>query len=416
MAILNTDGKTVVRLLLREGEAVSPHGPVKIPLPPRLRVLPLKGYRSQEKRVRSFLKKTFELKRDARTELSSVYHAVGQNPGDYSTSFQLELDPGTPSATAARRIHQTLLKNLLANLEGVTRNWDPEFLHDFRVAIRRTRSALNQLKGLFPEAEVEHFSEEFRWLGAKTGPGRDFDVYLLKIPAYREALHPGAQKDLEPLVQLLQKKRAVEQGKLRGLMRSRRFHGLLEDWGTFLEEPDAPDSDLPNAHRPIRELASERIWKAFTKVLREGGKTSRATSARALHRLRIRCKKLRYLITFFRTLYPADELKPFIAELKRLQDHLGDFNDLQMQQEALHRFAEEMLATKTGPPATLLAMGQLMGQLEGQQIVEREAFHRHFRQFSRPRNQKRFRKLFGPEPGNAEPGNEPIPPAAEEHL
>jgi CHAD domain-containing protein len=408
VAILNEDGKTVVRLLLREGEALLASGQGRIPLLSRLQCLPLKGYRSEEKKVTSFLRKTFDLKRETRTELTVVCDAVGQTPGDYSSSFHLALDPEVAVVKATKCIHLTLLRTLLANQEGVTRDWDTEFLHDFRIAIRRTRSALTQLKSVFPEADVARFSEEFQWLGTRTGPVRDMDVYLLKIPAYRAALHPGARRELEPLVRLLREKKKVEHRRLRRCLRSKRYYRLVEDWREFLKAPDGADSNLLNARRPIREVASERIWKAFNKVLNKGGKIGRNASAKELHRLRIDCKKLRYLITFFRSLYSAEALDPIIKELKRLQDHLGGFNDLQVQREALRSFAEEMMATEVGPPATLLAMGQLMGQLEGKQIQEREAFHEHYERFSRPKNQERFRELFGPAPGS-----DPKPPEGE---
>jgi len=408
VAILNEDGKTVVRLLLREGEALLGSDQGRIPLLPRLQCLPLKGYRSEEKKVTSFLRKTFDLKPGTGTELEVVCDAMGQTLGDYSSSFHLTLDAEMAAAKAAKAIHRTLLEAMLVNQEGMTRDWDTEFLHDFRVAVRRTRSALTQLKGIFPKSDAAHFSEEFRWLGTRTGPTRDMDVYLLKIPAYRAALHPGARRDLEPLVRLLREKKRVEHRRLRRCLRSRRFGRLVEDWREFLEGPDATDSNFPNAQRPISEVASERIWRGFDKVLKKGGKIGRNASAKALHRLRIDCKKLRYLITFFHSLFPAEALDPFIKELKRLQDHLGDFNDLQVQRESLRNFAEEMMATKVGPPATLLAMGQLMGQLEGKQIQEREAFHEHFERFSRPKNQERFRELFGPNPGG-----DPKPPEGE---
>ena len=254
----------------------------------------------------------------------------------------------------------------------------PEFLHDFRVALRRTRSTLSQMKGVLPEEITRYFMEEFSWLASKTGPSRDLDVYLLKIPAYRAALYPTARKELEPLVRLLEEKKKVELGRLRRCLRSKRFHRLLEDWRAFLETPDTPDPALPNAQRPIRDVASERIWKALDKVQRRGARIGQFTPAKDLHRLRIDCKKLRYLLSFFQSLYPRDSLKPLNRELKGLQDHLGDFNDLQIQREALGSFAEEMMAARTAPPATLLAMGQLMGQLEGKQTKEREAFHQQF--------------------------------------
>ncbi len=405
ISIVNEDGKTIGRLRIRVGKALLPDGGGEIPLAPRIEFLPLKGYRVEERKVTSFLKERMKVKREKRAEQAAIYRAVHQTPCDYSSSFSLELDPGMAAAEAAKQVHLVLLKTVLSNREGVTRDWDAEFLHDFRVAVRRTRSALTQLRGVFPEAATEYFKGEFRWLGSKTGPARDIDVYLLKIPAYRAALYPAARKDLQPLVKLLEEKKKVELGRLRRCLRSKRFHRLLEDWQAFLETPDTQDSALPHARRPIREVASERIWKALTKVRKRGGEIGQFTPAENLHRLRIDCKKLRYLITFFQSLYPPEALEPLIAELKRLQDHLGDFNDLQVQREALRRFAEEMMAAKSAPPTTLLAMGQLMGQLEGKQNKEREAFQDHFSRFTRTRTLKRFRGLFGPGPsGSPKPG------------
>jgi CHAD domain-containing protein len=175
---------------------------------------------------------------------------------------------------------------------------------------------------------------------------------------------------------------------------------LLEDWGSFLVS-EVPDEDQPpQALRRIIDVASERIWSAYRKVLKKGRKTDRDTSAEKLHQLRLDCKRLRYLMTFFRSLYPQEAVTPLIRELKMLQDNLGDFNDLQVQHQALLGFAEEMMATGVGPPATLMAMGQLMGQLEAQQGKERDAFRQRFRRFARQKNQRRFIRLFGPDSSN----------------
>ncbi len=405
IGIMNEDGKTVVRLRLREGLALPSGGEDHIPVSSRIQCIPLKGYRSEESVLRSFIEDQFKSKAEDGTEQEAIFEAVGLVPADYSSSFKLQLEPDLPAAQAAKRIHATLLDTILSNREGLTRDWDAEFLHDFRVAVRRTRSALTQLRGVFPETVTEHFIEEFRWLGAKTGPTRDIDVYLLKIPAYRVALSPSARKDLEPLVALLQEKKKAELQRLRRCLRSGRFTRLIKEWQGFLDTPGGQEAELPHAGRPAKAVASERIWKAFTKVRKRGKKIGRFAPPEDLHRLRLDCKKLRYLLTFFESLYPPKAIEPLIQELKRLQDHLGDFNDLQVQREALGAFAEEMMAGKSGPPATLLAMGQLMGQLEGKQAKEREAFHDHFPRFAREKNYRKFKKLFGPEPAVGK-GNE----------
>jgi len=396
ISILDSEGKAAVRLLLRQGTAVPTSGQGQFPLLPRLEFKPLKGHRAEEKEVTKFLRKRFQLKRDKRTELEVVCDAIGQTPGDHPSSVRLELNSDMAAAEATRLIHRLLLQTMLANQEGVIRDWDSEFLHDFRVAARKTRSALSQMKGMFPKSTVDHFTEEFQWLGSKMGPARDMDVYLFNIPTYEAALPAEARDNLEPLIRLLLEKRRVEHRRLRRCLRSKRYARLMEEWRAFLDQPGAPDPPPSGAHRPVREVASEKIWKAYNKVLKTGGRISRKSPPEALHRLRIQCKKLRYLITFFRSLYPQEALSPIIGGLKGLQDHLGDFNDLQVQREALRGFAEEIMATESGPPATLLAMGQLMGQLEGKQTRVREAFDESFGHFSRPKNQKLFRNVFGP--------------------
>ncbi|MBT8396486.1 MAG: CHAD domain-containing protein [Gemmatimonadetes bacterium] len=404
ISMVNPDGKAVGRLRIRVGTALLPNGEGEKALPPRIEFLPLKGYAAEEKRVTAFLKERFRVKREERSEQGVVYEATDLSPGDYSSSLQLSLDAESSAAVATRQIHLGLLQIIEANREGLTRDWDAEFLHDFRTAVRRTRSALTQIPDVFPPTVTDHFKKEFRWVGSKTGPARDIDVYLLKIPAYRAALYPAARKDLEPLVELLKEKKKAELSRLRRSVHSKRFKSLLEDWRVFLESPDTQDSTPPEAGRPIIEVASARIWNAFTKVQKRGKGIGQFSPAEDLHKLRLDCKKLRYLLRFFQSLYPADALEPVIREIKNLQDHLGDYNDLQVQRDALKRFAEEIMESKAAPPATLLAMGQLMGQLEGKQHKERELFHDRFSRFSRQQNVKRFRRLFG---ATAKPANRP---------
>jgi CHAD domain-containing protein len=396
-ALLNEDEKTVVRLRLRKGQASLPGARETAPVHTQLELELLKGYEAEFRKAVSLLRRAFRLRPQEDSDLALVLGALGRDPGDYSSNFRLRLDPKQRAGEAMRAVHRCLLDTMLANQEGMINDLDPEFLHDFRVAVRRARSALAQVPGMFPEEIVLHFSEEFGWLGERTGPTRDMDVYLLKIPAYQRALPEGVREELEPLVRFLSlKKRSAHRTMVRSLG-TERYARFVREWGTYLLTPVEPEPSLPRAHAPIGVVARQRIWKVFRKVLKRGRKTDRKTSPETLHRLRIDCKKLRYLMTFFQSLFPPGALKPLIKELKNLQDTLGDFNDLYVQRAALLGFAAEMMASGKAPPGTLMAMGQLMGQLESRQAVEGEAFHARFEKFARERNRARFRKLFGPE-------------------
>ena len=67
------------------------------------------------------------------------------------------------------------------NEKGIIDDIDSEFLHDFRVAVRRTRSLLGQIRYVLPKRRVTRFKRDFAWLGEVTGPARDMDVYLLSF-------------------------------------------------------------------------------------------------------------------------------------------------------------------------------------------------------------------------------------------
>ena len=70
-----------------------------------------------------------------------------------------------------------------ANLDGTIADIDTEFLHDFRVAVRRSRAVQRELRGVFPPEELARFRTEFRWLQQVTGDARDLDVYVLEFDA-----------------------------------------------------------------------------------------------------------------------------------------------------------------------------------------------------------------------------------------
>lgn len=271
---------------------------------------------------------------------------------------------------------------------------DTEFLHDFRVAIRRTRSALTQIKSVFPKRIVDRYKTEFAWLGQQTGPSRDLDVYLLNFDNYRDSLPAAMQADIEPLHEFLVRRQKIEHRALVKTLNSARYRRLIRNWRNFLEQPVNERTTMKNAGRPVIEVACKRIWSIYRRAIREGNAITAESPADDLHELRKTCKKLRYLMEFFQSLYPAGNIRELIQILKTLQDNLGDFQDYEVQVITLKRFSHQMVAEGLAPPDTLLAMGMLIDGLERRQQQAREEFSGRYAGFSQQDNQDRFRKLF----------------------
>ncbi len=76
--------------------------------------------------------------------------ALGRHPADYSNGVAAEITAEMPAPVAVARLLLRLLDTVEFNVDGVLRDIDTEFLHDLRVAVRRTRSAVKLLGAVLP--------------------------------------------------------------------------------------------------------------------------------------------------------------------------------------------------------------------------------------------------------------------------
>ena len=331
---------------------------------------------------------------DFRELFELILNAAGRNIQNYSSKIRLELDAEAPVHESARRLLQFTFSVMRANEEGIKKNIDSEFLHDYRVAIRRTRSVLKQLKGVFDAEESGYYLNLFRELGKRTNELRDSDVYLLRQATYFHYLPPF----LQPSLQLFFNDIATSRRRLHKLfcryLASCQYQAFLEKWEEFAHQQSIPDSDRsPKAFLSTRDMALDTIKKAWKKVIRHGRQVSHETTDLELHALRIDCKKLRYLLEFFSSIFPQKLVNPVIRQLKELQENLGDFVDFAVQLHFLH---DRLTAIPPGKEENLLAasMGGLMATLFQKQEVARSTFHKSFSAFDDEKTSQLFHDLL----------------------
>ena len=330
-------------------------------------------------------------------ELAAWSGQRGRRPGEYRSKPNLAVGPDATASVALRSILGQLHDVCEANVPGVLADHDVEFLHDLRVSMRRARSAISQLKGVLP-GDARELSDELKWIGGVTGPCRDLDVYLLELHASRAMLPGELRDDLEPLEGHIRQARSRARRRVARALRSNRFRRLMATWLAVASATDA--ADAPRAQRPIGDLAAARIRKAYGRIIRRGEGLGADPPATDLHRLRIDAKKLRYLLEFFGGFFDPDRIAPLVKELKRLQDLLGGFNDMEVQRRRLREFAAELKDDVGVPAATLLAMGRLEAALESRQETFRHGFGERFAEFSAPAIRDDFRVLFGKGPAS----------------
>jgi CHAD domain-containing protein len=393
LRILNKDEKTVAYLVIEENTLPRQKGLKPGKLDDRATIIPVKGFPKPTRDLAKFLQAQ-GLPPAPGDLMQTALTMFGETPGTYTSKLNLELDPTMRADQASKLILHRLLDIMEQNEAGTRIGTDSEFLHDFRVAIRRTRSALSQIKAVFPKHIVDRYKTEFAWLGQITSPSRDLDVYLLTFDKYRDSLPADMHAAIEPLRDFLIRHQKLENRALVKSLDSARYRRLISNWHTFLEQPVNERSTLKNAGRPVLEVACERIWRMYRLAIREGTAITAESPAEDLHELRKTCKKLRYLMEFFQSLFPADSIKARIRTLKTLQDNLGDFQDYEVQVTTLKRFSHQMVAEGQVPPDTLLAMGMLIDGLERRQHQARDEFATRFNDFAMKENRSHFRDMF----------------------
>jgi len=391
--LLNADGKTVARLIVDRSTAS--HDGVSVQLPPRLAIAEVRGYPGQARRATRLLAGVPGVSPVSQSVYAAALHALGRHPGDYSGGVDAEITAQMPASVAVATVLLRLLDTLELNVDGVLRDIDTEFLHDLRVSVRRTRSAIKLLGGVLPDGLAGAYAAEFKWLGDLTTPTRDLDVHLLGFGPMTEHLVAASAADLEPFRAYLVRRRAREFRRLAAGLRSARFKAVTDHWRKALVE--VRDAGRPRKRRrepTAAELAVSTTGRAFRRIVAKGRAITQDSPPESLHDLRKRSKELRYLLEFFAPLYDPVLYKKVVGNLKQLQDCLGEFQDSQVQREEIHALADAMLAERAAPAATLLAMGEIAAKLALSQAEARQEFAARFGRFAGPAGRERVRVLL----------------------
>ena len=269
------------------------------------------------------------------------------------------MTPEEPAAVAVRRIVEDLRRTATANVPGVLADLDPEFLHDLRVAVRRARSALKLLGDCLGGSGGARLALDLKWMGDLTTPTRDLDVFL-------QALATRPDPMAAPLVRHLSTRRAGAWSELSSQLVGPRWRTASRRWRAV----GGGRGDGEPGRLPVAVVALERVGRTYRRAARLSRGLGPESPAEPFHRLRKRCKELRYLLEFFAPVLAGEEYRELLTVLRSLQDCLGEFQDTQVQEAALLEFAPE--AAASGPEA-VVALGRLDLELRERRRQAREA-------------------------------------------
>jgi inorganic triphosphatase YgiF len=248
---------------------------------------------------------------------------------------------GPLSAGAAlREIAFACIAQMQANEEGLLAGEDPEYLHQFRVGLRRLRSCLGLAGLALGKPAIAPVADELRWLQNALGPARDWDVFVGETLAkLARSVETGAA--FSSFSAQCERIRRAHGEAARAAVRLPRYTALIlalgeqfahDDLAGFPRAAPSPEAD-PAAPPPANPLAAPvaefavLVLERYDRRLRKRGGGAPAASAAERHRTRIATKKLRYASEFFGVLYPRKRVAAYTGALAELQDILGALND-----------------------------------------------------------------------------------------
>jgi CHAD domain-containing protein len=244
----------------------------------------------------------------------------------------MRLDPEIldgPAEVGARIVALARLADAEEALGRIADPSDAEALHDFRVALRRLRSALRAFGPLLGEAGREVHRERLRDVQQRTGPARDAEVLARWLEGARGELAAPYRGALDWLLDRAERRRrrAAEEAAREALPRFQRRAGRLER-----ELAVRPAGGRAGPATFAAALVG--ILRPQTRALRDAVlAVAGPGDAAGIHGARIEAKRLRYVLEPLRGAGVGAEAA--VDLLRQLQDHLGDWHDAHAAEASL---------------------------------------------------------------------------------
>ncbi len=235
-----------------------------------------------------------------------------------------------------REVLDRQLRQLTESEPGVREGSDPEDLHRFRVATRRSRALIRASRPLVRD-QLANVDRDLRWLGSASGPVRDLDVLIAHLRSLIEELEPD-QAGGEAIVAVLERERLRAREELLKAFEGDRFGELVSRYEEALERLEAADEEMSLARLTQKELRRLRVSY-------EG--LGEHPSNEDIHAVRIKAKHARYAAELAARA-EGRRFADLAAALRDLQDLIGAHNDAVVAEQRVRALATDAARLAAG--------------------------------------------------------------------
>ncbi|HUL38768.1 MAG TPA: YfcE family phosphodiesterase [Methanomassiliicoccales archaeon] len=235
------------------------------------------------------------------------------------------------------------LEALMKEGEGVLAQKDVENVHRMRVASRRVRAALETFEDCLPADRAGSWRKEMRLVTRALGAARDADVQIGFLKGAMPSSRPEDKPGMRMVLDLKTKERAGLQLPLVKILQDLERNGLPREMLDFFrkEKENALKARVPHRSPMAFEKAWERVHGKVEELTAHEPYVHQEDAVAEHHAMRISAKRLRYALELVHPLFD-DGLEQEIAQVKKLQELLGDLHDCDVWVQELEKMASDL--------------------------------------------------------------------------
>lgn len=221
-------------------------------------------------------------------------------------------------------------------LATASETYDPEDIHDLRVASRRLREGLTLFSRSFPPDRVSRLRKAVRKVTDILGDLRNIDECLAFLREEAVALGPEHGGHLLGCIDLYLNKRSTARKRLKSDLRTIKPVTLRKLFVKTIRTPYLfdPPPDTVDPFISVDDFARQSIDERLAAVLALVPRARSAEQSAAQHRLRIAVKRYRYRMEVLAPLM-AEGYRQQHAHVKEYQEILGRIHDLDVFAELI---------------------------------------------------------------------------------
>ena len=325
------------------------------------------------------IEKTFNLPQSPKSKLETAIESLGIRFPAKNTPLALVVHGEDRFDVSAQKILSFQLSRLQQNIPGAVADIDTEFVHQARVATRRMRTMIRLFRGAIPERSAIYFAGELLWLASLFGAVRDLDVFMLNLPKFLAEIELAPKKVIGILLRQIQEERQFLLADLKAGLTSTRFRIFSLRLSTFAKRKPAVNPLSPLALTTVDKIAPEIISTRVEEVMKRGNILLMRPKLKNYHKLRIEFKKLRYASEFFNSAL-GGRLSPFIVEVVKIQDCLGELQDTVFTKGLIEKLLKKW---KGGvlDPLLVFTLGEIYQLQQKISVLKQAEFKEIWKQF-----------------------------------